>query len=106
MATVLPSSFPGDHSAAEHLIYRKLRDETPADWTALHSVGLANHDRKLWAGADFAAITDRAVLCLEVKGGHLHVEGGTWFAGERKLTHTPFEQAGGAASALRRYLRA
>ena len=34
MATLLPSSFPSDHSKAEHLIYRKLRDETPAEWTA------------------------------------------------------------------------
>jgi hypothetical protein len=105
MATVLPAEFPGDHSKAEHLIYRKLRDETPPDWTALHSVGLANHDRKLWAEVDFVVLTDHAVLCLEVKGGQLSVQKGRWFAGDRALTHTPFEQAGGAASALRRFLR-
>ena len=105
MATVLPSSFPGDHSKAEHLVYRKLRDETPADWTALHSVGLAGHRRKLWAEADFVVVTDRGVLCLEVKGGDLHVRKGRWFAGNRELTHTPFEQAGGEASTLRRFLR-
>ena len=50
-------------------------------------------------------VTDRAVLCLEVKGGDLRVERGVWFAGDRRLTHTPFEQAGGAASALRIFLR-
>src|SRR4051794_12018868 len=105
MATVLPSSFPGDHSKAEHLVYRKLRDETPADWTALHSVGLAGHRRKLWAEADFVVVTDRGVLCLEVKGGNLRVEKGRWFSGDRELTHSPFEQAGGEASTLRRFLR-
>src|SRR3954454_12487994 len=99
MATVLPSRFPDDHSKAEHLIYRKLRDETPADWTALHSVGLAGHRRKLWAEVDFVVVTDRSVLCLEVKGDNVGVERGTWYAGSRRLTHSPFEQAGGAASA-------
>jgi hypothetical protein len=106
MATLLPSSFPGDHSGAERLVYRKLRDETPADWTALHSVGLAGHRRKLWAEVDFVVVTDRGVLCLEVKGGNLHIEKGRWFAGDRELTHTPFEQAGGAGSTLRSFLRA
>lgn len=105
MAYVLPSSFPDDHSKAEHLVYRKLRDETQADWTALHSVGLSGHRRKLWAEVDFVVVTDRGVLCLEVKGGNLRVEKGRWFAGDRELTHTPFEQAGGAASTLRRFLR-
>lgn len=105
MATVLPSEFPRDHSSAEHLVYRKLRDETQKDWIALHSVGLASHERKLWAEVDFVVVTDYAVLCLEVKGGDLHIRGNSWFAGDRRLTHTPMEQAGGAASALRTFLR-
>src|SRR4051812_19147973 len=105
VAVVLPPEFPSDHSAAEAEVFRKLRAQTPNDWTALHSIGLATHSRKLWAEIDFVVITDRAVLCLEVKGGNLRVDHGTWFAGERRLTHSPFEQAGGAASALRIFLR-
>jgi hypothetical protein len=59
----------------------------------------------LWAEVDFVVVTDYAVLCLEVKGGDLHIRGNTWYDGKRRLTHTPMEQAGGAASALRTFLR-
>jgi predicted RecB family endonuclease len=96
MATVLPPEFPADHSGAEHLVYRKLRDETPAEWYALHSVGLVGHERKAWAEIDFVVITDRAVICLEVKGGTITVEGNRWYINGNKLSHSPFDQAGGA----------
>ena len=105
MAVMLPGHFPEDHSRAEFRIFRKLRDETPHEWTALHSVGLSRHARKAWAEADFVVLTDRAILCLEVKGGAITVDHGTWYTNRKRLTHSPFEQAGGAAGALSRFLR-
>jgi hypothetical protein len=45
-----PAAIADDHgSRAERRIFAKLRDETPDSWTALHSVGLANHSAKPWA---------------------------------------------------------
>lgn len=105
MGVVIPAEFPADHSSAEHRIFRALRDHTPEDWFALHSVGLARHERKPWAEADFVVVTDRVVLCLEVKGGTITSRGGKWFTNDHRLSHSPFEQAGGAAGALKGYLR-
>lgn len=105
MGVLIPSDFPADHSSAEFRIFRRLRDETPNDWCALHSVGLARHERKPWAEADFVVISDRLVLCLEVKGGRISVRGGNWYTNDKRLSHSPFEQAGGAAGSLKGYLR-
>src|SRR5690349_7406104 len=105
MAIVVPATFPEDHPGSERDIYEALRAEAPSDWSALHSVGLAVHDRKPWAEVDFVVITDRLVICLEVKGGLITAEDGTWFTNGERLTHSPFEQAGGGCGALKGYLR-
>jgi hypothetical protein len=105
MARMYPSAIADDHgSRAERTVFRKLRDETPDSWLALHSVGLINHARKPWAELDFVLITDAGIVCLEVKGGTIVHRGGDWHQNEHRLKESPFAQAGGGASALYEYL--
>lgn len=101
MAKMVPDEWEDNNdSHAEGLIYRKLRDETPEDWFAVHSVGLGSHSSKPWAEIDFVVIGPFGVLCLEVKGGRVTVTGGRWTTNGIPLNESPFSQAGGAAAAL------
>lgn len=92
-------------SRAEGLIWRALRDETPDDWYAIHSLGLTSHTSKPWAEADFVVVCDAGVIVLEVKGGRVTVERGAWSTNDHVLKESPFKQAGGAAAALHSELR-
>ena len=101
MARMVPSEWQDRNgSQAEALMYRKLRDETPGDWIAVHSVGLTSHHRKPWAEIDFVVVGPFGVLCLEVKGGRVTVQDGAWSTNGRPLKESPFAQAGGGAAAL------
>jgi hypothetical protein len=105
MARMFPPTIAHDHgSRAERTVFRKLKDETPDTWIALHSVGLVSHATKPWAEIDFVVVTDDGVLCLEVKGGTVVHRDGDWFQNERRMKQSPFAQAGGGASALYDYL--
>lgn len=107
MARMYPREWEDrNHSAAEGLIFHKLRDETPDDWIAVHSVGLASHRSKPWAEIDFVVVGPFGVLCLEVKGGRITVVDGEWATNGNPLRESPFSQAGGAAAALHRDLEA
>lgn len=92
-------------SPAEVRLFERIRDETPDDWAALHSLGLKGHSRKLWAEADFVLVTPTGVWVLEVKGGSLARHGRKWFQQGREMRQSPFDQGGGAAGALRRDLQ-
>jgi hypothetical protein len=106
MARMIPSVWEDRNgSRAEGLIYRKLRDETPEDWFAIHSVGLIGHEFKSWAEIDFVLVGPFGVICLEVKGGRIALRDGIWFSNENRLSESPFQQAGGGAAALRARLR-
>lgn len=101
MARMVPPAWEDRNgSTAEALIYRKLRDETPEDWFAVHSVGLASHRTKPWAEIDFVVIGPFGILCLEVKGGQVTVADGRWATNGSALKESPFAQAGSAAAAL------
>jgi len=88
------------------IISRELSDE----WTALHSLGIAVHNRKPWAEADFVLVGPPGVFVLEVKGGRIRRENGRWISttGEGRDSESkaegPFDQAGGASAALFAYL--
>lgn len=78
-------------------------------WTVLHSVGLTRHASKPWAEADVVLVGPPGVLVLEVKGGRLERKNGRW-GFRNRFDHVnwrnegPWDQAGGAAAALRRDL--
>ncbi len=95
-----------NRSEAEHHIYRRLAGEAPRGWYAFHSVGLAAHEFKSWAEADFVVVGPFGILCIEAKGGRVSIEGGRWFTNGQRLKESPFSQAAGEAGALRRELRA
>ena len=104
---MFPATIADDHgSHAESRVFRKLHEETPDEWTALHSVGLAHHQSKPWAEIDFVLITEDGVFCLEVKGGRIEHHQGAWYTNDHQLRESPFAQAGGGSSALYEYLAA
>jgi hypothetical protein len=112
MARMIPARFPDDwKSEAEHVVFEMLRDELSHEWFCLHSVGLARHERKVWAEIDFVLVGPSGVFCLEVKGGYVGREDGVWifrnrFGRENRKAEGPFEQVGSAAGALKAFFRA
>lgn len=111
MAQMLPARYPDDgKSDAEEDVFSLLHADLSPEWTCLHSLGLANHRRKVWAEIDFVLIGPPGIFCLEVKGGHVSRGDGVWTfrnrAGkENTKREGPFEQVGSAAGALKGFLR-
>jgi hypothetical protein len=108
---MLPDTYPSDgKSDAEHDVFENLRAELSHEWTCLHSIGLAGHERKVWAEIDFVLVGPPGVFCLEVKGGHVARGDGVWIfrnrhGKENTKREGPFEQVGSAAGALRGFFR-
>src|SRR3954451_7995360 len=109
MARMGPDKPAPTKSMAEMLIFEKIRDELPGEWTALHSVGMTIHDAKPWAEIDFVLIGPPGAFCVEVKGGLVCRDGGIWYTtpqhgpkvGKREpLKESPFEQVGSASAQL------
>ncbi len=111
MARMLPPE-PGvqTSSNAERRLFGTFRAQLDERWTVLHSVGIAKHQSKRWAEADFLLVGPVGVFVLEVKGGRIRRDGdGRWTfidgSGHESHKHEgPFDQAGGCAGALQAYL--
>lgn len=111
MVRMLPPLPPRGVSAGEAEMFRLIRQADDAsDWVCLHSLGLARHERKEYAEADFVLINPDGVFCIEVKGGEVRRHGGQWEIGWPGKTYMsgegPFKQAQGARWALRKHLEA
>jgi hypothetical protein len=101
MGRMLPRNCPGDTpSPAERRLFKRIETELSDEWTAMHSVGIARHDRKPWAEADFVLIGPGGVYVLEVKGGAVQRIDREWTTNGQHLKHSPIDQAAGAAAAL------
>ncbi|WP_062378861.1 NERD domain-containing protein [Demequina pelophila] len=93
-------------SAAETRLARLLRQVPgPADAVAFHSVKLRSHRYKQQAEADFVILWKGVVLVIEVKGGGVTKDGGSWYSRDRAgewhpLPTGPMEQARSAMYAL------
>lgn len=93
----------------EKALFGALRDAPDTDdWTVLHSLGIAEHERQVEGEADFVVVVPFAgVLVIEVKS-HLSVarrSDGTWRLGQDSPTvRGPFQQAQEAMHSLRNYL--
>lgn len=88
---------PNTKSEAEKLIFKLLQNSS-LDGIAIHSLDLKFHVSKLYGEVDFLLITDRGVLCLEIKGGQVKVNQGQWeFINKLDETfvsyESPFKQA-------------
>jgi len=106
---MIPSEFDDSTvSAAERRFFELLKhDPDTADWTVLHSLGLARRGKKPFGEIDFVVIIpSEGIFCLEVKGGGVSCHDGVWQTADRKsfvhsIKRSPFAQAREGMFALR-----
>lgn len=104
-----PHVSPNTQSGAEKRLFDTIRTQLSDEWTALHSLGLANHRSKPWAELDFVLIGPPGIFCLEVKGGRVARTNGEWlFTNRNDRTSAkregPYQQVGSGAAALKHHL--
>ncbi len=87
-------------SRAEIQVYEALRDDLPQEWEVFHSASFIVRDHATGADddeVDFVLVhSDRAIICLEVKGGAFECRNGEFFRrkdGKTERMRDPFEQA-------------
>jgi hypothetical protein len=88
-------------SRGEGRVFERIREQLDDEWEAYHSVGWVLRDHA--EGADDGEIDfvlchpDRAVICLEVKGGGLECRFGEFYrlekGGQKERIRDPFQQA-------------
>tara|TARA_R110002073_G_scaffold56953_7_gene145176 strand:+ start:869 stop:2686 length:1818 start_codon:yes stop_codon:yes gene_type:complete len=92
-------------------VFNWLKNHTPDDWLAFHSLRIKTHEFKKSGEADFVLITHKGVLVIEVKGGQNHRnDKGEWVQTkkgclDRVSNEGPFKQAKGAYFAIVSYLK-
>ena len=109
MASMIPARIDDDRiSSGERRVFGLLKnDPATADWTVLHSLGLARRPTGPYGEIDFVVIIPgEGVVCLEVKGGRLACDAGVWRTMDRHgnvvaLKKSPFLQARDSMFALR-----
>lgn len=76
---LIPPQILNCDSAAERRIFGYLGEIgfSPFD-VCLHSLNIGHHDYKRWGEADFFLVSRRGILLLEVKGGRVACNNGTW----------------------------
>lgn len=110
MARMIPAFCAEAAPPGEKAVFAALRDSPHTDdWTVLHSLGIANHERQVEGEADFVIIVPNlGILVVEVKS-HLSFSrssDGTWKLGKDSPTvRGPFQQAQEAMHSIRDYLR-
>lgn len=76
----------------------------------LHSLGIAQHQEKVFGEIDFVILCEHGILCLEVKGGFVTRNEGIWYFIDRYGKETgkaegPFRQVFTAMLSLRLHLK-
>ncbi len=112
MARMIPPTIhPSVRSSAERRMFALFQSEPGTDgWVCLHSLGLARHATKRRGEIDFLLLTTKGIFVLEVKGGRVTRDQGTWrFTDRFGVTHekyeSPFDQASSAMFSLEREVR-
>lgn len=85
-------------SSGERRLFNRFKRELPDDCYVLHSLGITEHHRKLWAEADYVLISPVGIFVIEVKSGGVSCKNGVWTYTDRHGVSThkpegPFEQA-------------
>jgi hypothetical protein len=106
---MMPTHVPHEATASEKEVFEIIRDANEStEYVCLHSLGIARHERKDYAEADFVLIGPPGIFCLEVKGGLVSRNEGLWQIGWPGKTYSsaegPFKQAQGERWALLDYL--
>lgn len=111
MAKMIPKAIDEEtKSSAEKRLFRLFRDMPDTDdWCVLHSVGIARHPTQSQGESDFVVIIPGCgTFVLEVKGGGILLENGTWFStdrsGIRHMIKNPIAEANNGMHALRDYI--
>jgi superfamily I DNA and RNA helicase len=109
MQLIPPHISSNTKSDAERLTYDKLK-ESGIRGVTIHSLELARHQSKLYSEIDFLVITERGVLCLEVKGGLVRLEQGEWvyidrYGNSHGKEESPFVQARSNKESVMKYVR-
>ncbi|WP_375428433.1 NERD domain-containing protein [uncultured Sphingomonas sp.] len=110
MTIMLPTSVSASTTGSEAALFKAIRDSAESSgFYCMHSLGIARHQRKEYAEADFVVVGPPGVFCLEVKGGDVERRQGVWHIGRPGRSYTsnegPFKQAQGAKWALLAYLK-
>ena len=89
-------------SKAERKVFEALRDQLPDEWSVFHSASVIYRDHAQGARDDEGDFVlchpDHGIVCLEVKGGGLECQHGTFYrlpagGGPRERMRDPFGQA-------------
>lgn len=85
-----PSS---DWPESEREVYQRLKESLPPGWVAWHSVKVRTKGAE-FAENDFViADPSRGILALEVKGGLISKDGGSWLQNGQAMKSSPLDQA-------------
>lgn len=107
---MIPSTPHKTGSSGELRVFDRFRtafeNGSDSNLTAFHSLNLTRHARKRFGEIDFVIVGSQGVLVLEVKGGGIACQGGTWYSTDRmgrenRLRESPFRQAESAMQGLR-----
>ena len=111
MPKILPPQWSEfTESSAEKRLFSVIKQMPDTDdWTILHSVGIAKHEKQIQGEADFVVVIPSVgSFVLEVKGGGISQESGTWFSVDRNnikhIIKNPYEEANTAMHSLKDYL--
>lgn len=79
-------------------------------YVILHSLGIAQHQQKVFGEIDFVVLCEHGILCLEVKGGFVTRNKGIWYfinryGEETEKAEGPFRQVFTAMLSLRLHLK-
>ena len=107
---MLPRHLPAGAPRGEADMFERIRDAgESSQYICLHSLGIARHERKEYAEADFVVIGPLGIFCIECKGGSVSRSGGTWTIGwpgsSYQSSEGPFSQSESTRYPLRRYLQ-
>lgn len=101
-----PYLHPDIKSAAEKKLFDLIKYEDMLEgWGCFHSLGIAEHEKKVEGEIDFLLVGPEGVFCLEVKGGRVTREDGIWkfidrYGRVNTKHESPFKQASSAMFSL------
>ncbi|WP_245799371.1 nuclease-related domain-containing DEAD/DEAH box helicase [Virgibacillus siamensis] len=103
---MIPPYFHNENkSNAERKVFKIIENDLGNNWTCFHSLGLAQHNKKVEGEIDFVLVGESGIFCLEVKGGRVKRENGVWkfinrYGIESTKYESPFSQASTAMYSL------
>lgn len=110
MAKMIPPFLNEESVSDAEIKIFKILEKLDLDCLVFHSLGLNRHIDKVFGEIDFVIVSKYGVLCLEIKGGGVYRENGTWYYQDRNENinfsyEGPFKQVIGNMFSLQKYLK-